>query len=62
VIDSDSLRQELMKQYNLERKAWDELILRFNTFHAAHEFLGWPKDRVLAALKEFLRLELLLED
>lgn len=62
VIDSDSLRQELMKQYNLERKAWDELILRFNTFHAAHEFLGWSKDRVLAALKEFLRLEFLLED
>jgi hypothetical protein len=62
VIDSDSLRQELMNQYNLERKAWDELILRFNTFHAAHEFLGWSKDRVLAALKEFLRLEFLLED
>ena len=62
VIDSDSLRQELMKQYNLDRKAWDELILRFNTFHVAHEFLGWSKERVLAALKEFLRLELLLED
>jgi len=62
VIDSDSVRQELMKQYNLDRKAWDELILRFNTFHAAHEFLGWSKERVLAALKEFLRLELLLED
>jgi len=62
VIDSDSVRQELMKQYNLDRKAWDELILRFNTFHTAHEFLGWSKERVLAALKEFFRLELLLED
>jgi hypothetical protein len=62
VIDSDSIRIELMQQYGLDRKKWDELILRFNTFHAAHEFLGWSKDRVVAALKEFLRLELLLED
>jgi hypothetical protein len=62
VIDSDSIRIELMQQYGLDRKKWDELILRFNTFHAAHEFLGWSKDRVLAALKEFFRLEFLLED
>jgi hypothetical protein len=62
VIDSDSVRIELMQQYDLDRKKWDELILRFNAFHAAHEFLGWSKERVLAALKEFLRLELLLED
>jgi len=62
VIDSDSVRMELMQQYGLDRKKWDELILRFNTFHAAHEFLGWSKDRVLAALKEFFRLEFLLED
>ncbi len=62
VIDSDSLRQELMMQYNLDRKGWDELLVRFNQFHAAHEFLGWSKDRVVAALKEFLRLENLLED
>jgi len=62
VIDSDSVRIELMQQYSLDRKKWDELILRFNTFHAAHEFLGWSKERVLAALKEFFRLELLLED
>jgi hypothetical protein len=62
VIDSDSVRIELMQQYGLDRKKWDELILRFNTFHAAHEFLGWSKERVLAALKEFFRLEILLED
>jgi hypothetical protein len=62
VIDSDSVRIELMQQYGLDRKKWDELILRFNTFHAAHEFLGWSKDRVLATLKEFFRLEFLLED
>lgn len=62
VIDADSVRTELMQQYGLDRKKWDELILRFNTFHAAHEFLGWPKERVLAALKEFFRLEMVLAD
>ena len=62
VIDADSVRNELMQQYGLDRKKWDELILRFNTFHAAHEFLGWSKERVLAALKEFLRLEVMMED
>ena len=62
VIDADSVRNELMKQYGLDRKKWDELILRFNTFHAAHEFLGWSKERVLAALKEFFRLEFMMED
>ena len=62
VIDADSVRNELMEQYGLDRKKWDELILRFNTFHAAHEFLGWSKERVLAALKEFFRLEFMMED
>jgi len=36
--------------------------LRFNTFHSAHEFLGWSKERVLAALKEFFQLEMVLAD
>lgn len=62
VIDSDSLRQELMQEHNLDRKSWDELLVKFNQFHAAHEFLGWSKDRVTASLKEFFRLEFLLED
>ncbi len=62
VIDADSVRNELMQQYSLDRKKWDELILRFNTFHAAHEFLGWSKERVLAALKEFFQLEMVLSD
>lgn len=62
VIDAESVRTELMQQYNLDRKKWDELILRFNTLHAAHEFLGWSKERVFAALKEFFQLELVLAD
>jgi hypothetical protein len=62
VIDSDTVRTEFMQQYHLDRKQWDALILRFNTFHAAHEFLGWSKERVLASLNEFFRLELVLVD
>lgn len=62
VIDADSVRAELMQQYSIDRKKWDKLILRFNTFHAAHEFLGWSNERVLAALKDFFRLEMVLED
>lgn len=62
VIDADSVRIELMQLYRLDRKQWDELILRFNSFHAAHEFLGWSKERVFASLKEFFRLEMVLSD
>lgn len=62
VIDADSVRIELMQLYRLDRKQWDELILRFNSFHAAHEFLGWSKERVFASLKEFFRLEMVLGD
>ena len=62
VIDSDSLRTSLMNSYQLDRKQWDNLILRFNTFHASHEFLDWPKERVQEALLTFFRLEAILED
>lgn len=57
VIDSDSIRTELMATYQLEREHWDEMIIRFNEFHLEHEFLDWPKDRVIASLKEFIRIE-----
>jgi hypothetical protein len=62
VIDSDSLRTSLMDTYQLDRKEWDDLILRFNTFHASHEFLDWSKARVQEALLTFFRLEAVLED
>lgn len=62
VIDSDSIRTELMESYKLDRKDWDEMIIRFNEFHLNHEFLDWSKDRVIASLKEFLRIESLLEN
>ncbi|RIW15743.1 hypothetical protein D0X99_09985 [Algoriphagus lacus] len=62
VIDSDSIRTVLMESYKLDRKDWDEMIIRFNEFHLNHEFLDWSKDRVIASLKEFLRIESLLEN
>ena len=62
VIDSDSLRTSLMDSYQLDRKQWDDLILRFNVFHASHEFLDWPKARVQEALVTFFRLEAHPED
>ena len=62
VIDSDSIRTELMENYQLDRPKWDNMIIRFNEFHLNHEFLDWSRDRVIASLKEFLRIESLLEN
>ena len=61
VIDSDSIRTELMDSYRLDRDDWDEMIVRFNAFHLEHEFLDWPKDRVVDSLKEFIRIESYLD-
>jgi hypothetical protein len=57
VIDSDSIRTELMEKYRLSKHEWDQLIMRFNTFHLEHEFLDWPRERVATSLTEFVRLE-----
>lgn len=57
VIDSDSVRTELMVKYELDRSKWDQLIIRFNEFHQSHDFLDWSKERVLDALSEFFRIE-----
>lgn len=62
VIDSDSIRTELMKTYELDREQWDRLIIRFNQFHMQHEFLDWSKERVFASLKEFIKIESYLMD
>ncbi|GAA0880333.1 hypothetical protein GCM10009119_33030 [Algoriphagus jejuensis] len=61
VIDSEELRTELMENYQLTREAWDQLIIRFNAFHLEHEFLDWPKARVDASLREFIRIEAYLD-
>lgn len=57
VIESDSVRQNLMVKYQLERSQWDRLIIRFNEGNAYHEFLDWSKDRVYATLSEFIKRE-----
>ncbi|MGM0947106.1 MAG: carboxypeptidase-like regulatory domain-containing protein [Bacteroidota bacterium] len=57
IVQSDSIRTELKRKFELDSANWDELIIRFNQFHAAHEFLDWPESRVLNQLKEFLRIE-----
>ncbi|MDP2041278.1 MAG: hypothetical protein Q8S14_03805 [Algoriphagus sp.] len=62
VIDSDSIRTELMTAYVITREEWDEMIIRFNEFHLQHEFMDWPKARVYASLKEFIRIEAMLRD
>ena len=62
VIDSDSVRAELMEKYQLDRTQWDQLIIRFNEFHQSHDFLDWSKERVFAALSEFFRIESFLGD
>lgn len=62
VIDSDSIRTHLMVRYGLDRKGWDDRVIRFNQFHQTHDFLDWKKERVLEALNEFLRIEGYLGD
>lgn len=62
VVDSDSIRNDLMTRYNLDRNDWDQMIIEFNQFHQNHEFLDWPKERVQGTLEEFIRLGRLLVD
>lgn len=57
VIESDSVRQNLMVKYQLQRSDWDRLIIRFNEGNAYHEFLDWSKDRVYTTLSEFIDRE-----
>ncbi|PZX53941.1 carboxypeptidase-like protein [Algoriphagus ratkowskyi] len=57
VVDSDTIRQNLMVKYQLQRSEWDKLIIRFNEGNAYHEFLDWSKDRVYSTLSEFIKRE-----
>lgn len=57
VIESDSIRQNLMVKYQLQRSDWDRMIIRFNEGNAYHEFLDWNKERVFATLSEFIDRE-----
>lgn len=57
VIESDSVRQNLMVKYQLDRSDWDRMIIRFNEGNAYHEFLDWSQERVFATLNEFIDRE-----
>lgn len=57
VIESDSVRQNLMVKYQLDRSDWDRMIIRFNEGNAYHEFLDWSQVRVFATLNEFIARE-----
>lgn len=57
IIDSDSIRSELMTDFELSRDQWDQIIIRFNEFHNHHQFLDWSSERVLASLRDFIRVE-----
>jgi hypothetical protein len=54
IIESDSVRKNLMIKYQLVRAQWDKLVIRYNEGNANHEFLDWPKDRVYAHFNSFL--------
>ncbi len=62
VVDSDSIRNDLMARFELDRDDWDQIIIQFNQFHQTHEFLDWPKERVQGTLEEFIRLGRFLGD
>lgn len=57
VIESDSIRSELIQKYSLSAENWDQLVIRFNQFHIAHEFLDWPVAKVQKSLLEFIEIE-----
>lgn len=57
VIQSDSVRMDFSKKYGLSDESWNRLVIRFNQFHQAHEFLDWSSERVWNSLDEFLLIE-----
>ncbi len=57
IIESDTVRAELMEEFQLTRESWDQLVIRFNQFHQEHEFLDWSETRVRKSLEEFIRIE-----
>ncbi|TFV97606.1 hypothetical protein E4S40_02855 [Algoriphagus kandeliae] len=57
VIESDSIREDLIQKYNLSIEQWDQLVIRFNQFHLSHEFLDWPEAKVQKSLEDFIEIE-----
>ncbi len=57
VVDSDSVRRNLMVKYQLARKDWDDLIIRYNSGNRGHEFLDWSEEKVYNSLQQFIGRE-----
>lgn len=57
VVDSDSVRQNLMVRHQLERSEWDQLIILYNERNLTHEFLDWSQERVYSNLDQFIDKE-----
>lgn len=57
IVESDSVRQNLMVKHQLERSEWDQIIMNYNQRNLSHEFLDWSKDRVYASLDQFIDRE-----
>ena len=57
IIDSDSIKTVLEKDYKISDDEWDPLIIKFNQMHAHHEFLDWSSEKVYARLREFIEWE-----
>lgn len=57
IIESDSVRRNLMVKYQLDRSQWDKIVIRYNEGNVHHEFLDWPKDRVYAHFNSFINRE-----
>ncbi len=54
VVESDSVRRNLMVKHQLDRKTWDQIIIDYNTLNQSHEFLDWSTEQVYASLEAFI--------
>ncbi|MFC3414474.1 carboxypeptidase-like regulatory domain-containing protein [Algoriphagus hitonicola] len=57
IIESDSIKAKLKEDFQISSEDWNELIIRFNQFHASHEFLDWSESRVYNQLRQFIEIE-----
>lgn len=57
VVESDSVRKNLMIKYQLDRSEWDRILIRYNEGNQYHEFLDWSQSRVYNSLEEFIKRE-----
>jgi len=54
VVESDSIRKNLMVKHQLDRENWDDLIIEYNQLNQSHQFLDWSSEQVYASLNAFI--------